>query len=98
MNGPHHYGTAETLLGKASDARDADRPADADAYTAQAAVHATLALAAAVAAPMANQHRGPDSAERDERLWADVTDGGPRFLPPLPGPSAYFPYAGVPVR
>jgi hypothetical protein len=98
MNGPHHYGTAEDLLDQAVKHRAADRPADADAATALAAVHATLALAAATAAPIANQHRSPGDAERDERLWTDVTDSGPRFLPPLPGPSAYFPYRGVPVR
>lgn len=98
MNGAGHFGRAEDLLVDANRMRDEDRPAETASLLAEAQVHATLALAAAVAAPVANQHRRVDDVERDERLWADVTAPGPRFDPPLPAPSAYHPYLGVPVR
>lgn len=96
MNGPAHFGIAETLLEQADQAhRDQDRPAEAQTLLAQAQVHATLALAAATALPAIAAAAHVDDLERHERLWADITAPGPRITP---GPVAAHAYAGVPVR
>lgn len=55
MNGPAHYREAERCLRFAEEASISD--GTADFYTAEAQVHATLALASATA--IAAQHRMP---------------------------------------
>lgn len=67
MTGPEHYREAERLLARAADSTTYD---EAAGITAQAQVHATLALAAATAIPADVRYYGPDSTA--DREWAGV--------------------------
>lgn len=68
MNGPEHYREAERLLTIA----EAGQPAHLHAsVVAEAQVHATLALAAATAAPQATAYDGDEYGARP-REWAGV--------------------------
>lgn len=89
MNGAAHYDAAEQLLEQAGQAQDDQHAALADRCIAEAAVHATLALAAVTALP----HVGEVTGIHDDcHLWADATAPGGRPA----GPIAALPYAAVP--
>lgn len=62
MNGPTHYREAESLLAMVAEPNHPLAPAkDRDALIALAQVHATLALAAATALPVARARVAADS-------------------------------------
>lgn len=82
MNGPEHYAEAERLLGTAQDeVEDYARASTAQAEALhwqqsqwaqeRAQVHATLALAAATAEPIAQAYAGPDDTTVP-RAWSQA--------------------------
>jgi hypothetical protein len=77
MTGPEHYGKAEELLAADASQEDADATS---MRLAAAAVHATLALAAATA--WAARHRSPGGPEVSP--WMLAT--GPTPSAPFEGP------------
>ena len=69
MNGPEHYREAERLIDTASGEQPSADHAKVILAAAQA--HATLALAAAVAGPVASQYDGDENYARS-RGWAGL--------------------------
>lgn len=71
MTGPEHYREAEQILDRAEDSAMGESDAWYANAMAAAQVHATLALAAATAAPQASRYDGDEDHSRS-RGWAGV--------------------------
>lgn len=72
MNGPEHYREAERLADLAANGVGTYSTEVRAQWTAEAQVHATLALAAATALPAATTYYGDESTA--VRAWAGVVE------------------------